>query len=129
MNTQHPLKVEKQGDAYAVITAQGNFFARTYSEYDARQIAAMPEMLESLKALRHAYYVEGRPKALLAAFQAQSRTLRDIVESGYSIPQPQPCNCRPIGILQGCPLHGNQATEPVKTIQEHNAFPNGRFTQ
>ena len=38
-NRQFPLTVQKQDDHYVVVTAQGNFFAKTYSSFDAELIA------------------------------------------------------------------------------------------
>ena len=43
--------VQNQGDAgYAVLDANGNFYARTYSSVDARLIAQAPAMLAWMKA-------------------------------------------------------------------------------
>lgn len=38
-----------------------------------------------------------------------------------------PCGCTHHGILAGCPLHSQQASNVLMTAKEHNAFPEGRF--
>lgn len=50
-----PLKVEQQAGHYAVITNQGNFFAKTYNGRDAHLIAASPTGLKlALLIVAHA---------------------------------------------------------------------------
>ena len=48
-----PLRITNteghDGPVYTITTAQGNFYAKTYSLTDAQLIAAGPEMLEALK--------------------------------------------------------------------------------
>lgn len=69
------------GDDNYVLSANGWQFAKFNDESlacgfdactpaaNAHLIAAAPELLEALKRVRHAFYVDGKAKALRAAFE------------------------------------------------------------
>ena len=46
-----PLRVQSNGERFAIVSAQGNHFATTYDPAAARLIAAAPELLAHLKML------------------------------------------------------------------------------
>lgn len=48
-NTQFPLTMQRNDNSFAIVTAQGNFFAKTYNSQDALLIAASPDLLEALR--------------------------------------------------------------------------------
>jgi hypothetical protein len=47
-------------------------------EYNARLIAAAPELLDAIRSLQRAFYVEGTPKAMRAAFPPVLELLKRI---------------------------------------------------
>lgn len=46
--TSGPLTVTKDGEKFVIVDRNGNFYAMTYSGYDADMIAAGPGMLAAL---------------------------------------------------------------------------------
>ena len=45
-----PLSVhDNKNGSYTIVTAQGNFYAKTYSELDANRIAAGPDLLAAAR--------------------------------------------------------------------------------
>lgn len=62
MKTQHtPFKVAAVENHFVVTDANGNFFAETYSSFNANQIAALPELLSALQELTDWTYNQSAP--------------------------------------------------------------------
>jgi hypothetical protein len=57
MKTQKHLTVTQEGDHCVIVDQRGNFFAKTYSTYDAQTIVLGVENAPNVKAMIHALVV------------------------------------------------------------------------